>query len=808
MESRKRPHVEDGDVLHPKKRLMTSANGSPHTNGVVTEVEEPNDASNLELFRKEAIFRRMKHYSREHERSQAQIAELRRQKDTCEAGLAAMAACWTQLTDALKLLARPEEVTTPDIKADDIFDLTNYVSDDAPPSLIEALRDNMLATKTLATKFAQSEGQGSMLHEEAYRKCQVARTECAGLRSEMALMRAQLRDSEAQKEKYYTQLIAAESRVDRLQSSTVAAVHVRSPVQSPPQKHEDGEVDLPNGSSPPAHPSVVLPTPELETLQALADLRASNLAEAEKQLLELKDKADWVHLQESRPSVDVIQASAPYKRLLEYTSKLEHESAEHNTEIAQLNDELNQLKSQRQEFEDGVETAAAASVQELKTLLAKRDNENLRLREQRDQQGAELNERKQKDSIKMASMQEWKILADSRGDRLVALESEVKRLKARIAANSGDKDILSFFMKDVDISYVEDLKSRLSLAEASAEAQKQSLSFFEDDHPDIVKHMKLEADARQQLAAVTKELATYKSVYGDVSTLPPDSQALAEQLRQKEEELTRLRLLETQSTQNESSLFGELDKLSSAWETLDREVKGKVFNLSSLEEKLVKAGHEKAKSENKFYAAIREKEAIEMERKNVARNLERQAKVLEKLHESEKVLTSQVSNFEKEVATLKKAIAVLQKELDSAQNTTAEWQARAEHERKRAGEYRANLSEKEQRLVDKKAELRKIEEGLIHTKKELERQLTKAKAASRPGSGAQREAELEAERDKAMSVLKCSTCHQRMRNTIITKCMHTFCRQCVDARLSTRQRKCPSCAVAFAVSDVETVFFQ
>jgi hypothetical protein len=39
----------------------------------------------------------MKHYSREHGRSQAKIAELERRKGTCEAGLAAITACWTQV---------------------------------------------------------------------------------------------------------------------------------------------------------------------------------------------------------------------------------------------------------------------------------------------------------------------------------------------------------------------------------------------------------------------------------------------------------------------------------------------------------------------------------------------------------------------------------------------------------------------------------------------------------------------------------------------------------------------------------------
>jgi hypothetical protein len=47
-------------------------------------------------------------------------------------------------------------------------------------------------------------------------------------------------------------------------------------------------------------------------------------------------------------------------------------------------------------------------------MITKRDVENARLRDQREQQAAELNERKHKDNVKLASLQELKALAESR----------------------------------------------------------------------------------------------------------------------------------------------------------------------------------------------------------------------------------------------------------------------------------------------------------------------------------------------------------------------------------------------------------
>ena len=121
--SRKRPHLGDSEPLPSKKRAVSVTCTTVPINGTVLPTaaadEEPRDQDNLEVdfipflsralpvliqfvapfqqFRKEAIFRRMRHYSRENERSQARISELEHLKSTYEASLAVMGACWTQV---------------------------------------------------------------------------------------------------------------------------------------------------------------------------------------------------------------------------------------------------------------------------------------------------------------------------------------------------------------------------------------------------------------------------------------------------------------------------------------------------------------------------------------------------------------------------------------------------------------------------------------------------------------------------------------------------------------------------------------
>ena len=67
-----------------------------------------------------------------------------------------------------------------------------------------------------------------------------------------------------------------------------------------------------------------------------------------------------------------------------------------------------------------------------------------------------------------------------------------------------------------------------------------------------------------------------------------------------------------------------------------------------------------------------------------------------------------------------------------------------------------------------KSEVSRLEAALARRKSELERQ---SKARSAPTSV--KEAQLQGEVDKCMSLLKCSTCKLNLRTTVLTKCMHS-----------------------------------
>lgn len=71
------------------------------------------------------------------------------------------------------------------------------------------------------------------------------------LRSELNILRIKLQDSEAQREKYHTALVAAENRFERSQSAIVHEVEGRSKSRDPDDGAEEKE-DVPRKPSSPA----------------------------------------------------------------------------------------------------------------------------------------------------------------------------------------------------------------------------------------------------------------------------------------------------------------------------------------------------------------------------------------------------------------------------------------------------------------------------------------------------------------------------------------------------------------------------
>ncbi|KAI0743501.1 BRE1-domain-containing protein [Daedaleopsis nitida] len=773
MESKKRPHVDDDEPSRAKKRAVSDDHASPmpsHPNGTsASHSDEPKEGDNIELFRKEAIYRRMKYYSREAERSQARAADLERRFHSCQAGLAALEACWSQLIGTIRSLVKAEDLPSLQKESEgesfsDIYDLSARVSRDASPDYVNALQTKMQSTSDLLKMFVtlSTQKESNPSQEHVLKQCHEAETERSALRSEVSLLRIQLDESVAQKEKFHDQLIAAEKRADRLQSKSLQTGSVIT-------KEEPSESGSREPESSPAPPPVngVHPV-DAEEWRDLANLRETKIQELVRENTDLQNQLQTAQLQLKALPNELIIETLPYKALQERASKYEHIATETQGELSKVKDQLDQMSTARSELESGLNSLNEAEVSELKQLVSKRDAEISRLREQRDQLQVEITERKAREQQRYSAAAEFKALAEARAERIAIFEAENKRLKTRLAAKAGNEDLVQFLWQSTstEASYVDDLKHRLSTAEGRVAALEKTLESVEGDRGDIAKN---EAELRRQLVQVQKELEKYHAT--------------------------------------ESALFDELDRLTSAWETLEKQVKKKVYDLSALEDRISKLNTERAKAENKFFQCVRDKEAVDAERRKLAVNLEKAAKAIETLTDTEKNMTNRLHTVEREAMIFRKLSESHRNRGELLDTELAEWRMRAESEKKTVEEFRAAFAEHTLSIERKRTELRKLEESLLKTKKDAEKHASKLKSVA-GSSGSTKEAELQKEVNNCMTLLKCSTCQINWRNTVITKCMHTFCKQCVEARIATRQRKCPACNLPFSQGEVQTLYLQ
>lgn len=98
--------------------------------------------------------------------------------------------------------------------------------------------------------------------------------------------------------------------------------------------------------------------------------------------------------------------------------------------------------------------------------------------------------------------------------------------------------------------------------------------------------------------------------------------------------------------------------------------------------------------------------------------------------------------------------------------------------------------------------LLKTEDELKSTQEQLAKRVKEAKLSSNSAPASLLQQELTVYKSR----LICSVCTDRMKEVVITKCFHCFCKPCIQKNLETRHRKCPGCGERFGDNDVKPIY--
>jgi E3 ubiquitin-protein ligase BRE1 len=300
--------------------------------------------------------------------------------------------------------------------------------------------------------------------------------------------------------------------------------------------------------------------------------------------------------------------------------------------------------------------------------------------------------------------------------------------------------------------------------------------------------------AASQLAALQSELSDLRAkavLWLAQQTTPPtaDEQrvALARQLAEAQASLAS-------AEETHRVLEGELDSLCKAVDESAAELRDSVALISAKDDVNLQLMTDKAKLRTAIQSS---KEAT----------LIKQAQ-LEKL---EAVLNKQKASFDAKVEELRHATELLEQrrlliiELEAARDAANAVEKRRVGEdavaKARLEATAKQVAEAQQTIQANVAAIHELTGKLARQKEEANMFKRNWEAARNLNNGGNDE-QVAFWREKSI----CKVCLEREKTTVLSKCWHTFCGDCIEQNLRDRHRKCPKCGAKFGEQDVHILF--
>ncbi|KAF1933382.1 E3 ubiquitin-protein ligase bre1 [Didymella exigua CBS 183.55] len=247
-------------------------------------------------------------------------------------------------------------------------------------------------------------------------------------------------------------------------------------------------------------------------------------------------------------------------------------------------------------------------------------------------------------------------------------------------------------------------------------------------------------------------------------------------------------------------LSGELPSMESAWKKAQAVAGKKIADLAAWEENMARANADKAKADQKFFAAMKAKGEMEQQTRILRLQASKSTEVVAQLKEADSLSRSLVDKLEKQTAEMRS-------QMDDLSATHRQLQQKIADNALASAAHSAQVAELK-KLVDAKdaaylaarhsqREACTARDGLAAQVDGLTEQIKVWKKKSK--------GEQSVEAALMESMLQCQICKSRVKNTCIKTCGHLFCHDCVQDRLTNRARKCPNCGKAFGSNDTMRV---
>lgn len=462
-----------------------------------------------------------------------------------------------------------------------------------------------------------------------------------------------------------------------------------------------------------------------------------------------------------------------------------------NTEVEQVKEEVPVVEIAT--VDDGQQTVDRAKIEDLEVQLAELSGRNETLLIQLEEKSKKVAE------LERSSVTSVHVDSGADSDKFKEVVEEAEKLRAQLEEAVSEKRKLESELFEIESKISRNQAKMESKVRSEIEANQTYVEKLEKD----LTRIRNDRDALTAKVSVLRTEKDKSDVAEDYSKLVNTLETRVKELEDVEQKLLSAANLEDR----ESILVNELKQVEAAFRDVREVASRKLTSAHEQEQHISKLAAEKAKAEEKYFQAMRAKDALSSQNKVLQASVAKQMDLIDLLRKKESELHEKLNIEEKLYTLVSKVERVHVTELGKVQSQLRAAEKELVHVRGREKDLRGEVSKREHdinMLERDKLALERDLAGVRKSMKQMKELVTKyrgggtveTRSGSNNGGG---DAEVQ---EALLSMTKCSLCNKNFKNVALKTCGHCFCKECVDDRLAARMRKCPSCNCQFSQYDV------
>uniref|UniRef100_A0A1A8EBM6 E3 ubiquitin protein ligase n=1 Tax=Nothobranchius kadleci TaxID=1051664 RepID=A0A1A8EBM6_NOTKA len=366
---------------------------------------------------------------------------------------------------------------------------------------------------------------------------------------------------------------------------------------------------------------------------------------------------------------------------------------------------------------------------------------------------------------------------------------------------SGDRLAVVGGSKRKEVEQLKIVRAELKKAQESQKEMKLLLDMYKSapkEQRDKVQLMAAERKSKAEVEDLRMRVRELEERERKESKKLADEDALRK-IRVAEETIEHLQKKLAATKQEEEALLSEMDVTGQAFEDMQEQNSRLLQQLREKDDANFKLMSERIKS-NQIYKLLKEeKEELADQVLTFKTQVDAQLLVVQKLEEKEGVLQSTLAALEKELAVRTQALELNKRKAVEAAQLAEDLKVQLEHTQGKLKEIQVSVAENRTARERESSNLKRAQEDLSRLRRKLEKQ-KKVEVYS------DADEILQEEINQYKAKLRCPCCNTRDKETVLTKCFHVFCYECLKMRYDTRQRKCPKCNCAFGANDFHRIY--